>query len=85
MEITHKKKHLKKFHPEIFRTQQENSEYLNKSEQEERYSFNCVQCGNCCRQGWNIPVLKEDLQLILLTLLYSLINSLSIIKTSFKP
>ena len=25
------------------------------------YSYNCVKCGNCCREGWYVPILEEDL------------------------
>lgn len=25
------------------------------------YQHKCVMCGNCCRQGWYVPLFKEDL------------------------
>ncbi|MFO8017665.1 MAG: hypothetical protein R6U96_03460 [Promethearchaeia archaeon] len=32
-----------------------------KKSKHSEYKFKCVQCGNCCRQGWYVPIFKEDL------------------------
>ena len=66
-EVEHKKKHIKRHHPNIYEkiqanTNKEEKNYSSNSNQKKkRFKHICVQCGNCCRQGWDIPVLKEDL------------------------
>lgn len=40
----------------------ENSDFeVMKKSNRANYRFSCVRCGNCCRQGWYVPIFIEDL------------------------
>ncbi len=34
----------------------------NREQQAEKYEYKCVQCGNCCRAGFEVVIEQEDIE-----------------------